>query len=208
MKSGPFIKMIAAAFTVEEKTVTVYARALKEAGLLTSGARGVNAPDMTPLDAARMTIALLACDGPSQAVERVRRFGQIRYSPDTRHSAVWRDTIGREEFTSTFPVEMLEEVLAFIYSVPLRLPFEEAFEWFDQHPFALRVIPADVRAELELWVSEGDKLIGERVIPFRGDRRDPNFAWIGRGILVERSVPPIGISEIATRMWADAHGEG
>lgn len=74
MQSGSFIKLIADAYKVEEKTVIVYARFLREAGLLTSGARGVNAPHMRPLDAARMTIALLATDKPSQAVAAVSRY--------------------------------------------------------------------------------------------------------------------------------------
>lgn len=74
MQSGPFIKFIADLCRVEEKTVTVFARALKEAGLLTSGARGVNAPHMLPLDAARLIVALLATDRPSEAVGLVNRY--------------------------------------------------------------------------------------------------------------------------------------
>lgn len=79
MKPGPFNKLIAEAYRVEEKTVVVFTRALKEAELITTGARGVNAPDMTPLDAARVTIALLATDKPTRAAEMVRRFGSLPY---------------------------------------------------------------------------------------------------------------------------------
>lgn len=78
MQIGPFTKLIARVYGIEEKTVTVYARFLREAGLLTTGARGVNAPHMLPLDAARMTIALLATDKPSQAVELVARYGAMK----------------------------------------------------------------------------------------------------------------------------------
>lgn len=81
MKSGPFIKLVSASYKVEEKTVTMYARLLKNAGLFSMGARGINAPDMTPLDSARITIALLATDRPARCVERVRRFGALRYQP-------------------------------------------------------------------------------------------------------------------------------
>lgn len=77
MQSGSFIKLIADAYKVEEKTVIVYARFLREAGLLTSGARGVNAPHMLPIDAARMTLALLATDKPSQAVTAVSRYREM-----------------------------------------------------------------------------------------------------------------------------------
>lgn len=78
MQSGPFIKLISSTYRVDEKTVAVYARALKEAGLLTSGARGVNAPNMLPLDAARLTLALIATDKPSEAVELVLRYGAMK----------------------------------------------------------------------------------------------------------------------------------
>jgi len=77
MKAGPFNAAVAQAYSVEEKSVVVYARALKEAGLMSTGARGINAPNMRPIDAARITIALLATDNPSRAVERVRRFGAL-----------------------------------------------------------------------------------------------------------------------------------
>jgi hypothetical protein len=77
MKAGPFNAAVAQAYAVDEKTVVVYTRALKEAGLMTTGARGINAPHMRPIDAARVTIALLATDNPSRAVERVRRFGAL-----------------------------------------------------------------------------------------------------------------------------------
>lgn len=202
MKSGPFLSMIADTFSVEGKTVTVYARALKEAGLLTTGARGVNAPDMTPLDAARMTIALLACDGPSQAVERVQRFGKIRYSPDYRTSQTWRETIGPEEFASLFPVETLEEVLAFIYSLYLDRSLEDASRWFNERLFSLKILPFEVSAELELWKYTDNKITGERVIPFRGTRRDPQYTTIKGGIRVERAASPGTLSEIAIRLWA------
>lgn len=81
MKPGMFNKMIAEAYRVEEKTVVVFTRALKEEGLLTTGARGVNAPDMIPRDASRTTIALLATDKPTRAAEMVRRFGGLLYVP-------------------------------------------------------------------------------------------------------------------------------
>jgi hypothetical protein len=46
----------------------VVARALREAGWLTSGARGVNAPDMGARDAARLSLALLTGEPPSKAI--------------------------------------------------------------------------------------------------------------------------------------------
>ena len=68
MRIGPFTNLISETFGVPEKTTTVVARALREAGWLTSGARGVNAPHMTATDAARLSLALLTGEPPSTVV--------------------------------------------------------------------------------------------------------------------------------------------
>lgn len=81
MQSRAFKFLIADAYRVDLKTVTVFHRMLANANLITSGSGGVNAPQMTPLDAARMTIALLATDRPARAVERVKRFGGLTFNP-------------------------------------------------------------------------------------------------------------------------------
>lgn len=82
MKSSAFIKIVADAYKVEEKTVTLYARFMKEAGLITSGARGVNAPHMHPRDAVRLTIALLATGTAAHAVKLYQRFAGMTYQPE------------------------------------------------------------------------------------------------------------------------------
>lgn len=66
----------------EEKTIKLIVRNLREAGLFTTGARGVNAPDIAPLDAARVIIAFLGSSSPSKAVKDVNYFGQLK--PDVR----------------------------------------------------------------------------------------------------------------------------
>lgn len=112
MRSRAFIFLVAEAYAVEPKTVTIYARLLKEAGLLTSGARGVNAPDMTPLDAARITIALLATDKPGRCVEMLKRFALLPYIAGLSsgaHPDVW----GISEGAS------LERVLTNLFSADL-----------------------------------------------------------------------------------------
>lgn len=68
MKSGPFLSLISSTYGLPDQSVVVVARALREAGWLTSGARGVNAPDMTLLDAARLSLALLTGEPPSKVV--------------------------------------------------------------------------------------------------------------------------------------------
>ncbi|TPW32745.1 hypothetical protein [Pararhizobium mangrovi] len=77
VKSGGFIVGIAAALDLPEPTISGAFRILRESGLMTSGARGVNAPDMTDLDAARMTIAMLVNERPAYSESGVRDFGQL-----------------------------------------------------------------------------------------------------------------------------------
>lgn len=69
MRIGPLISLISSTFGVPEATVIVVARALREAGWLTSGARGVNAPHMTARDASRLSLALLTGESPGHVVE-------------------------------------------------------------------------------------------------------------------------------------------
>lgn len=135
MKSGPFIKIVAQAYGVEESTVTLVARMLKEAGLMTTGARGVNAPEMTALDAARITIALLGTDRPGRAVEIVRTFGEITYDAGwSRGNGDW--AIGADDRLLAF-----EEVLAKHFSFSQPLP-----------PFYSVTLHADaMRAEIQFY---------------------------------------------------------
>ena len=69
MKSAMFIYPVPQATAVRYETVKLFARELKQAGLLTAGKGGRGAPEMTVLDAARLVIALLATDKPADAVE-------------------------------------------------------------------------------------------------------------------------------------------
>lgn len=77
VKSGGFIVGVASALDLPEATVSGAFRVLRESGLMTSGARGVNAPDMTDLDAARMLIAMLVNERPAYAESGTRDFGQL-----------------------------------------------------------------------------------------------------------------------------------
>ncbi|WP_234050738.1 MULTISPECIES: hypothetical protein [unclassified Xanthobacter] len=89
---GQLVKAIAEATGVPEATVAVYTRVLRESGLITSGARGVNAPKMTTLDAARVLLAMIITDKPSRAAEAVSDFGSLRSSQFTPHqSGKWEN---------------------------------------------------------------------------------------------------------------------
>lgn len=77
MKQAQFISLMSACLRVEEKTIKKTVRTLREAGLFTTGARGVNAPDMTPLDAVRVFIAAVASASPMRSVNDVKYFGKM-----------------------------------------------------------------------------------------------------------------------------------
>lgn len=103
VKSGGFIVGMASALGLPEATVSGAFRVLRESGLMTSGARGVNAPDMTDLDAARMLIAMLVNERPAYAESAVRDFGQLvctDFRPASERAAMLPDDM-REEFERT-----------------------------------------------------------------------------------------------------------
>lgn len=112
MQSRAFNFILSEAYRVEPKVVALFTRRLKEAGLLTSGARGVNAPNMTPRDAARATIALLATEQPTRAAEMVKRFGPLPYRPD-RSEGPHPEALGIAEGVT------FEEVLTRLFSKDL-----------------------------------------------------------------------------------------
>lgn len=90
VKSGGFVSGMAAVLEIPEATVAGSFRVLRESGLMTSGARGVNAPDMTDLDAARLLIALLVSERPAFAEISARDFGQlilVDYEPNDTWAA-------------------------------------------------------------------------------------------------------------------------
>lgn len=67
--AGELIRLTADALQVPEATVTSYHRMLREAGLLTKGGRGRNAPQMSATDVARLLLAMLGSDALAETVE-------------------------------------------------------------------------------------------------------------------------------------------
>lgn len=59
MTPGQLVKAVAIALDVSEETVVQHDRNLVVAGLRTKGGRGPSAPEVTPLDAARLVLAVL-----------------------------------------------------------------------------------------------------------------------------------------------------
>lgn len=220
MKSAAFIKLMAQSLTMPESTATDYARRLKEAGLLSTGARGVNAPEMTPLDAARFLLAVLTTPSPAQCVERVQRFGQIKYSPNFRKRYQGYQTIQQEEFGTLFQGETLEEVLASLFDMPRRIGLEAACVWQERNIFHLRVHDFEVLAELFSWVMAEDRntIIGERVVPFKGEvmvkteaggfRHVEGFTPITGGVRTERSVSGLHFISVGVCLMPEPKEDG
>jgi hypothetical protein len=124
MTPGQLIKAMSIALDVPEMTVVQHDRNLVAAGLRTTGARGVNAPHVTFLDAARLFVATLGSDRRVDSVETVRLFERSIYK-------MWPPAAELDEFialakaagldpTPDLPRQNLDPVLA-------ALPFDHNF---------------------------------------------------------------------------------
>jgi len=74
------VKELALSTATAEKSVTVIARWLREDGLLSQKGRGRGAAQATPLDAARLLIALMVGGKIRNAPQAVRDYGQLVHS--------------------------------------------------------------------------------------------------------------------------------
>lgn len=112
MKSAAFHFEVKDAYRVDGRTLNLILRNLKEAGLITTGGRGRHAPHMQPIDAARITIALLATDKPARAVDRLERFRNLTFQP-SESKGPFPSALGIEEGAT------LEQVLTNLFSADL-----------------------------------------------------------------------------------------
>lgn len=178
MQPGPFNAFLAKVCAVDEKTVTVYTREMKEAGLMTSGGRGRYAPHMRPIDAARVLIALMATDRPSEAVESVTRWRAMQLRPDLSEGAL-------PEYLAGEPT--LEQALVRILAVD-----PDPALWPQAWP-AFQVARNEKTAMLEWGLNEAPRAV------FREE--PPTFTEPG----IRRSclLAPYQIMKIAAEMWVD-----
>lgn len=126
MKNGPFNEAIAQHLGLDLALVKQLSRALREANLLTTGARGVNAPHMVARDAARLVIAALAGSIPSTVVEDV--FGWGSYQVAGIHLGA---STKKGPFCATDPDESctLEDALTGIFDLYGREDVLAAHTW-------------------------------------------------------------------------------
>ncbi len=78
------VKELALSTGTAEKSITVIARWLREDGLLSQKGHGRGAAQATPLDAARLLIALMIGGKIKNAPQAVRDFGQLLEEPHSR----------------------------------------------------------------------------------------------------------------------------
>jgi hypothetical protein len=81
MTPGQLVHAVSIALDIPEETVVQHDRNLVVAGLRTKGGRGRSAPDVTPLDAARLLIAALASIRIKDSVEAVLAFERAIFEP-------------------------------------------------------------------------------------------------------------------------------
>jgi hypothetical protein len=81
MTPGGLIQAVAIALDVSRETVFQHDRNLLAASLRTAGGRGRSAPTVTPLDAARLMIAVLGSAKVLDSVETVRAYAETSYQP-------------------------------------------------------------------------------------------------------------------------------
>lgn len=119
-------------------------RELRTAGLLTTGARGVNAPAMTTLDAARVLIAFLVSDRPIDAPRTVRDFGALRCAVKFPRNVP--ATIEHAFMLELPEHHLFEEGLAFVIQTYARAPWTAAAPPY----LAVSASVNNMQAEIEL----------------------------------------------------------
>jgi len=116
MKAGDLKVRMAKAMLLEEPKVWSAMRNLREQGLLTTGARGVNAPDMTYLDAARVLLAHIVKSKPGRAAPAlVRDFGSLEWA--NRAFPLKDDPFTLNELVPDAPADTFEQALAALIRV-------------------------------------------------------------------------------------------
>jgi len=84
MTPGQLVNAVSIALDVPEETVVQHDRNLVVAGLRTKGGRGRSAPQVTPLDAARLLVATLASFRTKDSVTTVKQFERAIFEPPDR----------------------------------------------------------------------------------------------------------------------------
>ena len=98
-KLSDLIPTLAQVLPMPEQTVSVIARALRKERLISTGGRGPGAAEMTPVDCARLLLAIMAADQVKDAVEASQRFWE--FPVEDLHS---QDTMPEDEQDAWLPL--------------------------------------------------------------------------------------------------------
>lgn len=177
MKHKAFTEIVAKSCNIPQKTVALFARNLKEAGLLTTGARGVNAPEMTLLDLTRMVITLCATDRPAEAVEMSNRYRIARNSEAAQF------TVG-EKVIDVPAGEELEDFLSAMMDMP-----HLSFKYLDLHLFIHWN-----RLAAEVWIREAKILF---TVDLTDEEKEKQTFGSFKGIRTTRGLAAHELSEMS-----------
>lgn len=204
MKQKAFIKIMSDAYRVEEKTVALYTRLMREAGLITSGARGINAPHMHPRDAVRLTIALLATGTAAHAVQLYRRFAGMTYQQD-RSTGPHPVSLGVDEGVT------LESVLLKMFTSDLFPRGVEGGGPFECNPYL------ELQENQRIATIEHSPLVNGKLRTDMNKRAGLYFATRDRpedmaladrrahgGILISRGLAPIALTNCALPFYLES----
>ncbi|WP_290689408.1 MULTISPECIES: hypothetical protein [unclassified Haematobacter] len=85
MKPGPFVSLVALLGRLDEKTLAVHARALRDAGILEKGGRGRSGLEVDHVYLAKLLISRMGTASPARAVETYQRFAAMQMPHDAGH---------------------------------------------------------------------------------------------------------------------------
>jgi hypothetical protein len=88
MTPGQLVRAVSIALEVPEETVVQHDRNLIVAGLRTKSGRGRSAPEVTPLDAARLLVATLGSIRTKDSVATVKQFERAIFEPPDRPKVI------------------------------------------------------------------------------------------------------------------------
>lgn len=208
MRIGPLISVLSSTYGIPEASVVLVARAMREAGWISTGARGVNAPEMTAADAARLTIALLTGETPGKVVEEfelVRTLQTGDLYPDV--GFVSAENLAKDHtfedavtalFAATMDADHLrrwgEPYMGNIFGPSYKVVLDSSQRTAEVQTPSLRAFYSDICGQAELdrlydiWPMTPE--LGERIDALEARSPMPGSSRIvpGRGMRVVRSV--------------------
>lgn len=196
-KKSALVAGLANALGMPMGQISLFYRFLNEAELLTStGARGVNAPDLSVLDCARLLIAVLATERPSAAPQAVADFGRLPLTATLSFDADRKPTVEDGD-----PLISAEIYLASFIRDLAALPSDEAERRC--HLAAIKCTPRLV--QIEVFTEIGTVYFDDSAA-FETDEGQDRISRHFKRLDVTRAVIGPPIAEIAAIFRGQANG--